>query len=117
MFFEGILRRIPVAPCFGVLPCYADCFRLATYLFLHVTGVSTLCHYQNVLILPQGGTCLLRFLFPLSRSVSSVPTCRGHLFRRRRNSDATPVTQIPQPCQSGLKFKIYDQVLQLPYAV
>ena len=102
MFFEGVLRRIPVSPCFAVLPCCGDCFRLATYLFRHVPGVSTLRHYQNVLILPQGETCLLRFLFRLSRSVSLC----SHLLRtpvsspsqqRRNTRNTNPATVSIRP--------------------
>ena len=94
--------RIPVSLCFGMLPCCGDCFRLATQLFGPVPSVSTLRQYQNVLILPQSETCLLRILFPLSRSVSFcfhlLRTAVSSPSKQRRNTRNTnPATVSIRP--------------------
>ena len=99
---KGNPSRTSVAPCCHVLRCCVVCFSVATTLLRNFTGVSTLRHYQNVLILPQGVTCLLRILFPLSRSVSLCShMSRTHVTspsqQRRNTRNTNPATVSIRP--------------------
>ena len=91
--------RIHVSERYGMLPSVAVSQPSCFWPF---TGVSTLRQYQNVLILPQSVTCLLRILFLLSRSVSFCFHLLLHAVssqskQRRNTRNTNPATVSIRP--------------------